>query len=220
MRRKIINEETGEEGELEGVRLPLFDYTSKKILTIRNYNEYVRKEINQVKTMKNPINAGWIVKPRRNSSIIYETDSVGRLSGVREGRMKKLAEAGITQVFQLAAIGATEEEVKQSIKEIATQSKLTPSFIQNLHHQALQAEHGEPPQEVNHLLSENPYESRYGVEWEKEIKKTKIVRPYICVKELVLHIVEETKEAYKGTKHEESYLFYHDALSQMMLKDS
>ena len=117
--------------------------------------------------MKNPINAGWIVKPQQNRSIIYETDSVGRLSGVREGRMKKLAEAGITQVFQLAAIGATEEEVKQSIKEIASQSKLTPSLIQNLHHQALQVEHGEPPQEVNHLLSENPYELRYGDDWKK-----------------------------------------------------
>ena len=33
--------------------------------------------------------------------------------------------------------------------------------------------------------------------------------------ELVLHIVEETKQAYKGTKYEDSYLFYHNALLKM-----
>ena len=98
--------------------MKLFDYTSKKILTMRKYNKYVEKEIRRVKTMKNPINAGWIVKPQWNRSIIYETDSVMHLSGVREGRMKKLAEAGITQVFQLAVIGSNDMEVKHSINEI------------------------------------------------------------------------------------------------------
>ena len=59
--RRLIDEETGEEGELERVRLKLFDYTSKKVLTIRKFNEKVEKEIRRVKTMKNPKNA-WIVK--------------------------------------------------------------------------------------------------------------------------------------------------------------
>ena len=198
-----------------GVRLPLFNYTSKKILTMRKYNEYVQKEIRRVKTMKNPKNAGWIFKPRRNHSIIYENDCVGRLSGVGKEAKKKLTEAGLTQVFQLAAIGNNEQEIKESINEIANETKLTVSFIQKLHLQALDAEHGEFPKEVNHLLSDNPYKSRYGNDWKEEIKKTKIMRPYICVSELVLHIVEETKKAYKGTKYEETYLFYHDALSQM-----
>ena len=68
--------------------------------------------------MKHPINASWIVKPQRNCSIIYENNCVGHLcvSGVREERSKKPAEAGITQVSQLAAIGNNGKEVKQSIK--------------------------------------------------------------------------------------------------------
>ena len=205
--RRLIDEETGEEGELERVRLKLFDYTSKKVLTIRKFNEKVEKEIRRVKTMKNPKNAGWIVKPWRNHSIIYENDCVGCLSGVGKEGEKKLAEAGITQVFQLAALGNHDEEVKNTIKEVAEATKLTVSFIQNLHLQALEAEHGDFPQEINHLLADNPYESRYGAEWRNEIKKTKIVRPFECVSDLVLHIVEETKKAYKGTKYEETYLF-------------
>ena len=123
--RRIVNVETGEEGELEGIRLPLFNYTSKKILTMHKYNEYVPKEICQVKTMKNPQNAGWIMKPQRNHSIIHETDCVGHLSGVGKEAKKKLTEAGITQVFQLAAIGNDKKEKKDSIKK----SQMKPNSL-------------------------------------------------------------------------------------------
>ena len=68
---------------------------------------------------------------------------------------------------------------------------------------------------MNHLLADNPYESRYREEWRVEIKKTKIVRSFECMSDLVLHVMEETKKAYKGTKYEDTYLFYHNALSQM-----
>ena len=57
--------------------------------------------------MKHQAKAGWIIKPQGNGSTVYETDCVGRLSGVRDEKKRKLAEAGITQMYQLAAIGNT-----------------------------------------------------------------------------------------------------------------
>lgn len=43
--RKEINE-NGEEGELEGVRMKLFDYSGKNILTISKYeNKIIKEEI-------------------------------------------------------------------------------------------------------------------------------------------------------------------------------
>ena len=107
----------------------MFDYTSKKILTIQNLYKTVQKEINQVKTMDNPKNDCWIVKPQHNHSIIYETNCIRCLSGVGKEGKKKLVEAGITQVFLLAAIGSNKMEVKQLIREIAEATKLTVSVI-------------------------------------------------------------------------------------------
>ena len=127
----------------------------------------------------------------------------------------KEKEAGITQVYQHAAIGNSDGKVNESIKEITHQSSLTITIIQNLHLQALDAEHGEPPQPVNHLLGDNPYVLCYGEKWKDEIKKTTHLSLHIWVTELVTHIMNETKLAYKGTKYEDTYLFYHNALWQM-----
>ena len=41
------------------------------------------------------------------------------------------------------------------------------------------------------------------------------MKKYCCIKELVRHIHNETRLAFKGTKYESTYLFYHDALSTM-----
>ena len=41
------------------------------------------------------------------------------------------------------------------------------------------------------------------------------MKKYCCIKDLVLHIHEETRKAFKGTRYESTYLFYHDALTTM-----
>ena len=106
--------------------------------------------------MKNHKNARWIVKHQCNDSIFYETDCFGCLSGAGKEEKKKLAGAGITQLFQLAVIGNNKNEVNQTIKEIAETTKLTVSAIQSLHIQALEAEHRDFPQEINQLLADKP----------------------------------------------------------------
>ena len=52
-------------------------------------------------------------------------------------------------------------------------------------------------------------------EWEGCIAKSPTLSAYCCVKDLVRHINEETKALYKGTQYQDTYLFYHDALTQM-----
>jgi hypothetical protein len=43
---------------------------------------------------------------------------------------------------------------------------------------------------------------------------------YVCITELVRHIHDETQKVMKGTKHEDDWYFYHDALSLMTAKDT
>ena len=47
MRRKL--KEDGGEGELEGVRLPFYDYTKQEIVSIKKWNKLVQDEISRVK---------------------------------------------------------------------------------------------------------------------------------------------------------------------------
>ena len=44
-----------------------------------------------------------------------------------------------------------------------------------------------------------------------DLRKHKVV----CIKELVLHMYNETKKFFQGTEHEDDFFFYHDALTQM-----
>ena len=41
----------------------------------------------------------------------------------------------------------------------------------------------------------------------------------MCITDLIEHIVQETKNVFKGMTCEETCLFYHDALLQMMNKE-
>jgi hypothetical protein len=47
-----------------------------------------------------------------------------------------------------------------------------------------------------------------------------MMSPFVCISEVVEHIVVETARIYKGTKKEDDWMFYHDALSLMTAKDT
>ena len=64
------------------------------------------------------------------------------------------------------------------------------------------------------------YESRYGPDWRIEVKKSSFLRCYACVRNMIEHIVSETKRVFEGTTHKSSFLFYHDALSLMTAKEN
>ena len=94
------------------------------------------------------------------------------------------------------------------------------NVVHNLHQQAFnEVCHTPKPAVINYQKEDNPFKARYGDNWEVEIQKCKEFNSIICVKELVRHINEKTKQAYQGTKYEDTYLFYHDALSQMTDRD-
>ena len=60
---------------------------------------------------------------------------------------------------------------------------------------------------VDYRNALNPYEARYGECWEEKIKKCSMLSAYVCVKDLILHIDQETAQAFKGTRYENQYFF-------------
>ena len=66
----------------------------------------------------------------------------------------------------------------------------------------------------------NPYKARYGDTWEEEIAKTSRMKKYCDIRSLVTHIFEESANVMKGTKHENDFVVYHDALNFMYAKEN
>jgi len=74
-----------------GERLAFYDYTAKKILSIKQYELKVREEIQKIKrlTRANAKKNGWIVRAHQ-SGVLYLNDPVDRLKGIASQRAKKL----------------------------------------------------------------------------------------------------------------------------------
>ena len=42
---------------------------------------------------------------------------------------------------------------------------------------------------VNHQKHSNPYQSRYGEAWEAEMRQVGAMKKFVCIKELITHVV-------------------------------
>jgi len=56
------------------------------------------------------------------------------------------------------------------------------------------------------------YAERYPETWQDEVKKV-ANKKYCSIKELIDHMISESKKLYTGTKSENTFLIFHDALS-------
>ena len=72
---------------------------------------------------------------------------------------------------------------------------------------------------VDYRKKANPYQARYGDCWSAVIKKTSAMSSYVVITDMVEHIIKESANLMQGTKHENDWVFYHDALSLMKAKD-
>ena len=216
--RRELDQETGEEGELQGIRIPIFNYTGKEILTIKKYEKKVEEEIERVKNLTDGKTAGWIITSRPQDTI-FHNDCVSVMKGIGMKTKEKLEIAGIRQVKDFISSDTSPDAVASKLTSIADSSGCSLTTIQKFHAQASNATPGSCPNDINYLNSDNPYQARYGERWEEEIKKVRFMSKYCDVRDLVRYIDSTARETFKNTKYASSYLFYHDALISMTDKD-
>ena len=100
--------------------------------------------------------------------------------------------------------------------ELVRHEDLARKTLRELCEKAKTATAGAGEEDIDHRLTDHPYKSRFKDDWEEELAKDMRSRHHmICVKELVRHIVSEGRRIHKGGPYEDSWVFYHDALSQM-----
>ena len=67
---------------------------------------------------------------------------------------------------------------------------------------------------------DNPFEERYKATWLQELCKFPLVKKYMCVTDLMDHVIEQGNKMFKGSTHEKDWVIYHDALSQWWEKEA
>ena len=143
-------------------------------------------------------------------------DKLRFIPGIAAQIESRLENAGITSVQELAVLD------DMSLNTILSIIRLSTKRLKTFRTLALKAKEGRSIYLINFdfRTAENPFEARYGSEWEKKYLSSTIagMRDKVCVTDLVTHIHNTTKAAYKGTKYEHTYLWSHDALTQMFDK--
>ena len=100
-----------------------------------------------------------------------------------------------------------------------TSAGLPISHLNAFHQEAKTALPSAKPKLINYISADYPYEPCYVENWEQEIKKVRTMSKYGDVHDLMRHIHDTMRDAFKGTKYEQTHLFYHDALISMTNKD-
>ena len=206
------------DGKEVGKRLLPFDYTGKKLLSIKQYNIMVQQEVNRVKNLPvaDRLKQRWAGMTQRPTDTIWMEDSLIHLKKIGVSRQTKFESEGIKTINDLAKLDLN------SIKDLSKKIRMSLKVLTEYQTQALTAQDGHSPYPLPFDYVEgqaNPYLYRYGAEnWEEKI--VKVSRSGLtrvrCVTELIKHIDRETKKAYKGTQFEKTYVWAHDALSQMI----
>lgn len=131
-----------------------------------------------------------------------------------------LAKHGITTVAQLASL--TDDAIDRIAADV-TSKGLSKRKLTAFRQEAGTAKQTNAPEGliVDHRKADNPYESRYGEGWKKQqVKDSYMLKAYVDIRDMVRHICKKSEELMKGTKHEDNWFFYHDALSLMKAQDT
>ena len=75
------------------------------------------------------------------------------------------------------------------------------------------AEQGKAPDIIDHTAAQNPYESLHGNNWREVIRNTTALSAYGSINHLIDHVFTASRDVFAGTKYENKWFVYHDALS-------
>jgi hypothetical protein len=197
-------------GEERGVCLNLFDYTKKKIISLKETKKIIDVEITRVRAMPKTTK-GWFLDSRANGRI-YADDPVIQVKGVGKKAEGLLQRNDINTVANLRAL--TKETRPEGLTAKALKRYLT---------NCKDASSENAPSITYFTEANNPFAARYGEEedewsqpeWISKIKNSTVFAHQVCVTDLMKHIVKQTKKCYRNTEHSNTYMFYHDALSLM-----
>ena len=202
----------------KGVRLDAFFYTGKMITTLTSYNKKKKITFTMIKCMPDveARSKGWMgeIKRKKSDNEVFMEDNLCFIKGIASTLQKRLENVGLKIVQDLAVLD------DDSVHLISNQTGISSYRISKFRANARQAKQGasDYPKRFDFRQDPNPFESRYGNEWEIFFATNNMtgMRDKVCITTLIEHMDTATAKAYKGTIYEHTYMWSHDALSQMI----
>ena len=182
------------------MRSKVFDYSGKKIISIKEFDQRANDEIKRVKSLKtSTINSPWITNQRDKKSAdprIWEEDNLIRIPKVGPGLVKKLKLCNVNKVKDLM-------NLPESTKADLISKGIPKTSLESAVDKCATAIPGECEiQTIDHRQSDNPYKSKFPNDHADRIKKASALRPFVCITDLVDWIVKESKRLMQTTIHE------------------
>ena len=205
----------GEE-EVHGVRCRDFDYTEKGVKSIKDWNALKEKVLQRVKSLEG--SGGVWVDHDREKGKVYLDDCITYIPGIGENTRQALLadEESVSMVQELLLLD--DDRIKEMGNRIPGMSVASLTrYVKFARDNIIETE---APRLVDYRRAANPYKARFGDGWEAELEKASSLSPFVCITKLIEHMVQATREAFIGTKYEDDFVFYHDALSLMTSKDT
>ena len=186
--------------EDEGVRLPPFEHTCKKIVLQRQWEKLRDEEFKRAQHLTGKC-APWFQSKRPPNTSCLD-DVIIKLKGIGKAKGKKLSEAGVHAINDV--VNAVEAPPGWTNHQWENLRKNTPTHLPP-----------SAPPPLDHRKANNPCLSLCGDCWEEKLKTSSALSKTGTIRDLVTHVHRETKKAFAHAKCAENFFFYHDALSQM-----
>ena len=193
-----------ENGEIVGIRLPPFSYTGKWLISIDERADMWTASIYKAKTKEKA--KDWKVSCRVVKRV-YLDDDIKQLPNIGNVWKGKLNAIGIFKVCTLKALD--NKQIHEYCK--TTNFKVKEKELKKYVDIAQSSCNENMPLDIDHRKSENPYESKYGNNWEEYCDKDALLNK-VCVTDLIDHIFSGTDKLFPS---DDDWFVYHDALSQM-----
>jgi hypothetical protein len=170
----------------------------------------------------------WVVDSRLEGAL-YRNDPLTELKGCGPTLKGKFEAHGIKLLGDLCALDEIGQQsivngltAQQSIVNgLTADTSLTARQVSKFKELAKNAKDEDAPEVRDYRDDKNPYLSRYGEHaWEEKIDACFSLSPFVCVTKLVEHMWTETEKIFEGSKYENDWFIYHDALSLMTASDT
>ena len=194
-----------EAGNVTGERLPIFDYTEKRIIAIERRDKLRLLAMMHVKKVNRGSKTSVWVECSRVPGAIYRDDAVNVVKEIGKETHKRLKAEKICTVQNLKSMTDAESDILIAKGSL----RVSKTKLEKFREDARKCLDEDSPVPIDHRNADNPYLSRFGDRWEIEIDRLAMAGK-ICITEMIDHIFEESRKALG-----EDYLVYHDALSLM-----
>ena len=195
-----------------GRRCHPFDYTSKVMISIDDYDRLLKIEINRVKSLQGR-NGYWVQCSRNKDIKYYSDDPVTLLKGVGKKASQKLQEIGIKTIGEL-------KQMKLPIQHDNLPKGMTAKKLTSFVNEAQLASNQSAQKTIDHRVASNPYESKFGADWEHHLQTSPTFSHSSSICSYINHMMKESERIMKGTAYESTWMIYHDALSIMTSKST